>query len=592
MNSDIAMLRQRLRATIDAGAIEAAFQPIVDLKRAEIAGFETLARPTSGGDFKGPSELFDAAERTGLLWDLETVTRGTSLQAASEWPAEAKLFLNTTPEVFADPRFCGAVLESVRATPGLTPSRVVLEITERSEQQHVQGLEEQVRLVKASGFEIAIDDVGAGTSGLNRIMALRPHWLKLDRELVEGIHQDRVRQNLIRFLVRFATLSGVRMIAEGIEKQEELATLMDLGVVFGQGYLLGRPGSRQQTLRADIRDFIRNARLGGPMGLQPDRRGDTVAPFVRPVLTIDSRRRVGEVAAELLRDSEVSGFVVVEGTQPVGWCDRDSLLRAAADNRSGQLIGFVVSPGLACAGPDASIPDVLDLACSRDERNAGTPIVITGERGVLGTLSVTDLLFAASKLARNVQLRIAPLTGLPGRVRADEHLLSLLSPAPSRPDQPRLGTGPSDIAIVDIESFAQYNEQMGYELGDELLRRTVQGLQALAEEQQARIFLAHLGDDRFLVTAPSPTLRSLAHQFAERFDEREKAWASTLSTNAALVPRCRVVLFEAGTRTLRSAQSLYRLAEQLHRGARTGAGASRVVDAAAIVPATTLRASA
>ncbi len=572
MAIDLERLKAQLDATILSGAVEAAFQPIVDLKQGEIAGFETLTRLSDSSQFENPAQLFDAAEKTNSLWSLEELTRRVSLAAAASWPSGAKLFLNTTPQVFADPRFCPTVLGAVRQTPGLTPGRVVLEITERTEHHNAHSLDEQVRLVKAAGFEVAIDDVGAGTSGLNRIMALRPHWLKLDRELIERISRDRVRQNLIRFFVRFATLSGVRLIAEGIEREDELATLMELGVVYGQGYLLGRPGSREQSLRKEIRDFITARRIGGPIGHQHDPRSNVVRRYTRPAFTADSHRRVIDVAAEIMRDPKVSGVLVMDGPRPVGWCDRDALLRAAAEDMNAQQIGFVVRPGIVCAESDTTIPDALELASTRDDRSVGAPLVITGDDGVIGLLAVGDLLHAAADLARDVQLRIAPLTGLPGRVLADEHLAALLGRTPRSPALSRK-IAAYDVALLNIRAFAQYNEAMGYELGDELLRRVVEVFRSVVTAEHEEIFFAHLGNDRFLATAPAGVLEPLLREYLDEFDRRE---ASAAGKQSVPVPRLRAVLAKNASRWLTGAQMLYRLGEQWHGELKPATGASEI----------------
>lgn len=572
-------LREKIEATLNSDGLQAAFQPIVDLRRGEIAGFETLTRLAPGSAFTNPGELFDAAEKSGTLWDLEDRTRAVSLEAASQWRGGTKLFLNTTPQVFSDSRFSQAITTLVKNTPGLTPSRVVLEITERSDQQHIAGLDEQVRLVKAAGFEVAIDDVGAGTSGLNRIMALRPHWLKLDRELIEGIHRDRVRQNLIRFFLRFATLSGVKLIAEGIEQNEELATLMDLGVVYGQGYLLGRPGTRDQAIAPEVVRFIQQQKVGGPMGQQPDRRVGTVGRFVRPVICVDAKRTLSDVAAAVLRDLHISGVVVVDGERPVGWCDRETILRTAADSRAGQQIGFVLEPEVAITAPTTTIPDALELASSREERQVGTPLVVADENGVSGIVSVGDLLHAAADLTRDVQLRIAPLTGLPGRVLADEYLSRLFRNAPTPPgaDETTLRLARThDAALIDVRAFSTYNERMGYELGDELLRRVVETFRRVIGPLGSEIYFAHLGDDRFLATAPAGVLEQPLRSFVAAFDQAEEEITSESNGAGLISPRLRIVLVPDASRWVASAHMLYRIWDRWQRESPTQLAGSEV----------------
>lgn len=506
--------RPALDRLIAAGDVEARFQPIVDLQRSAVAGFEALAAPGPGSGFPDAGELFDAAHGAGRLWTLECLTRSRAISAAAEWPAGTLLFLNCTPEVFANPEFAATVLRDVRSVPGLSPGRVVLELTEKSERQHEEGLEAQVARVKAEGFQVAIDDVGAGASGLNRIMALRPHWLKLDRELVQSIDTDHVRQNLIRFLIHFSTLSGVRVIAEGIESQRELATLVDMGVAYGQGYYLGKPGERGQELPECVARWLRERWTQAESIRFHDPRHARIARFMRPVVKVDARRTVGEIASELMRDPSAPGVAVVDGERCAGWCDRDTILRAAGTVRVAQPVGYLIGPDTPPATAQTTIAEALELAASREEGRAGQPLLVEEAGEVVGLIALRDLLHAAAETSRELHLRTAPLTGLPGRVRAEQHIRALIS---ARRDA---GPGPGVIecSLVDIRNLGHYNGVYGYDLGDQLLKRLVGLLQTEVVGPDKGVFLAHLGDDRFLVTAPAGRLESRLRQVIHRFD--------------------------------------------------------------------------
>ncbi len=506
----------RLLRLIASEGVEAVFQPIVNLERATIAGRETLSRPAKGSGYANASELFDDGEKMGRLWDLELLTRRQSFAAALDWPSEAQLFLNTTPQVMADPRFVGELVQSVRSTPGLTPGRIVIEITERCESRYDDDLVRQVSLLKSFGFEIAVDDVGAGTSGLNRIMALRPRWLKLDRELVVDIQLDRTRQNLIRFLLHFARMSGVRVIAEGIEREEELASLMDLGVVYGQGFFLARPGVRSLQLAPPLVEWLKSRRVNGEATRSRDPRQTPIKRYSRPGMVVASGMCAIDVASLLLREPREPGVVATDGERFVGWCPRDQVLRAAGDGRSHQPVGFLVHPDASIVDPDTSICVALELGCARDERSAGDPLVLGDAGGVVGIATVGDLLQAAATLSREVQSRTAPVTGLPTRVRADEHIGLLIRR--SRPDSTTIRPPSYDAAVVDIRCFADFNAVFGFDLGDQLLQRLVSLIQSEVAGDDHENFVAHLGDDRFLITARSGVLFDRLNRLALAFD--------------------------------------------------------------------------
>ncbi|MCC6676576.1 MAG: EAL domain-containing protein [Phycisphaerales bacterium] len=572
--------RPALERLIAAGDVQARFQPIVDLQRSAIAGFEALSVPSPGHGFDDVTSLFDSAHHNGLLWDLERLTRGMAIAGADGWPAGTLLFLNCTPDVFANPDFAATVLREVREVPGLNPGRIVLELTEKSDNQHVEGLEDQVARVKAEGFQVAIDDVGAGASGLNRIMALRPHWLKLDRELVQAIDSDHVRQNLIRFLIHFAKLSGVRLIAEGIETQQELATLVDMGVAFGQGYYLGKPAGRDQTLAEPVARWLRERWTRAESIRFHDPRHARIARFMRPVVKTDARRTVGEIAAELMRDLSVPGVAVIDGERCAGWCDRDTVLRAAGTIRVAQPIGFLIGADTPPATAQTTIAEALELAASREERSAGQPLLVEEAGEVVGLIAIRDLLHAAAETSRELHLRTAPLTGLPGRVRAEQHIRALIAAA----KDPGQAAVPREAALIDIRNLGHYNGVYGYDLGDQLLKRLVAMLQAEIVADDDQLFLAHLGDDRFLITAPrnrlEPRLRQVIRHFdaslmavsseeagpARSLTESEQERLESLAASFVRRPggvSLRVVLLQDPFSTLASPRDLYRMGDTL-----------------------------
>lgn len=508
---------QRLERLVRDGLVDTAFQPIVDLRRGIVLGLEALCRPQPESGFANAGELFDAAAAADRLWDVERVARLTALRAAASWKAGVLLFMNCSPQVFGDARFADTVRDELLHAGGLAPGRVVLEITERSEAPFASDLLEQAHRVKDHGFQLAIDDVGAGTSGLSRIMLLRPNWLKLDRELVASVDRDRVRQNLIRFMLHFGRLSGVQIVAEGIEEASEVASLMELGVSIGQGYFLGRPGQARQSLDPGVLEALRNARQGTDAGHAHDPRELQADAYGRSVLALDGSERVSQAALRILRDPGVPGVAVTEAGCLVGWCARDELLRAASDARASQPLGMIARSCATAPADGTNVLALLELAACREESAAGCPVLLVKGETPVGVLTVTDLLHAALDACRSVRTRTAPLTGLPGRVCCDQHLAELLEAriGDAASVQARLGY---DAAIVDVRGFSAYNAAYGYDMGDTLIQHLVSLLRGTVVGDDPHTFLGHLGDDRFLVTALQGTLEMRLLRLVYRFD--------------------------------------------------------------------------
>lgn len=239
---------RRLGDLLDRQALHPRFQAIVCLQTGLPVAYECLTRPEAAS-FAHADELFDTADRCGQLWNLEALARAAALRELAHLPASAQVFLNCSPAVFSDPRFPEAIAENIRQTPALEPSRLVLEITERADDAAPGDLARNVEAVRSLGFRVALDDLGARMNGLERLVTLRPDWLKLDRTLASAIDTDPVRQGLVRHFARFAAEIGVGLVAEGVETDAELRTLIELGAPHAQGYRLGRPVTAIEAAR-------------------------------------------------------------------------------------------------------------------------------------------------------------------------------------------------------------------------------------------------------------------------------------------------------------------------------------------------------
>ena len=222
-----------LRALLGARAFQSHFQPIVDLRTGAVVGAEALTRFADGSS---PEARFGEASALGLGIELELATLSAAVAAApSLVPSSAWLSLNVSPELMLSP-----ACDEVRAVIDLRDRDVVLEL---SEQQLVTDYDAVRAALRSTGDGVrwSIDDAGSGFASLRHILQLEPAFIKLDRSWVEAVDADPAKQAMIAGLCHFAQHTGAQLIAEGIETEPERAVLCDLGVVLGQGFLLGRP---------------------------------------------------------------------------------------------------------------------------------------------------------------------------------------------------------------------------------------------------------------------------------------------------------------------------------------------------------------
>ncbi len=492
---------------IRPGSLRAVFQPIIDLSRGDIIGYEALVRPAPESGIHGPAEAFDLAAQAGVLWELEEAARVACVNAAINQSQELLLFFNTSPRVFIDLRYEEAVTRLI-SNAGLAPARVVLEITERAEDPHSDALREQTQRLKRCGFQVAIDDVGAGASGLRRMMALRPQWLKLDRDLIDGVDTDPYKQNLLDFFVHFARMSGVNLIAEGVERIEELATLIDLGIVHAQGYLLGRPASPAPTLETELAEWIRARYAARRQTRRGHAHAQTVHDAMRPPFVREAQTSATEVARDLLAEPRFSGLVVVDGRRCCGWISRDDALRAAVTTPY-IAIGELTRLASPTVDPTTPLSDVLSAVASREESDLLEPTIVAQEGKVLGIISLRDLLRAGAQVATGNDVHLTPLTGMPDRLESDRRIITYIARGAQ-----------VDAAFIDIRDFGAFNNRFGPESGDLLLRILSGALSCGLGEQagDTASMVAHLGDDRFLLIKHGGEIEKLVASVIDEFE--------------------------------------------------------------------------
>jgi len=232
-SGDRAEILPRIQQVLHDKTITPLFQPIQDLGTGATVGHEALARfpdPSVGG----PARWFTDAFTVGLGVDLEWLAATSPLAYLDTAPPERFLAVNMSPATVLH------VVEHQFCEPDLFP-RIVIELTEHVPVEDYPALHRALAPMRSRGARLSADDVGSGYAGFRHLLRLQPDIIKLDISLIAGIDRSHEQQALTRALLAFANDVGAQVIAEGIEEPDELSALQDLGVPWGQGYLLGRP---------------------------------------------------------------------------------------------------------------------------------------------------------------------------------------------------------------------------------------------------------------------------------------------------------------------------------------------------------------
>lgn len=223
---------------IETRAFDVVYQPIVDIQRPggerPIVGYEALSRFANGS----PPAWFSAASRAGLRVGLELAAIRSAIAGFQTAPESVYLALNASVETLCSPFLFDSL-------DGIAPNRVVLELPEDTIIEGYEGTKVHIDRLVSRGYRLAMDDLARGRIDLWYLVRLRPAIIKIDLSMIRDIDVDPSKQSLVNGLRLLGDVLRAEVVAEGIEREGELALLQQLGVQFGQGYLLGRPGPLQ-----------------------------------------------------------------------------------------------------------------------------------------------------------------------------------------------------------------------------------------------------------------------------------------------------------------------------------------------------------
>lgn len=457
------------------------FQVILDLENRRPLGFEALARCPKNSVFSSPAQLFAVAARFGRLHELNALCVSLALERFAELDLPGKLFINTVPGGPLSPMDLIA-----RSAMGDEPDRVVLELSELHPFEDPTALQDFSDRGRAIGVELALDDLGAGYSGLKTWSQLHPDYIKIDRHFIAGIDRDTVKREFVRSIAEIARGLRCHVIAEGVETLDELLTLRMLHIRYVQGYLVHRPeASPAMPFRVSGL-----GRLSSVVSAPTARPSETVAAIMVPVKPLEADALAEVVNEVFQKNPGINALPVVRAERLVGIVSRRVITELFSQRFAYALHGRKPIGDLAVMPVvvDWTTPmqEVSRLVTARDAEDMAQDIVVTRNGRYAGVAKVAALL----KNITDMQIRSArysnPLTQLPGNVPIYEEVDALLR-----------SMAEFHIAYFDINNFKPFNDHYGYSLGDEVITCLAGILcDAVCPEQD---FVGHIGGDDFVV---------------------------------------------------------------------------------------------
>lgn len=508
-------LRAELLSIIQNRTIKSVYQPIVSLSDGIVMGYEALTRGPDQSVLHSPLRLFTTAEEEGMLYSLDRLARAKAIEGAFTETQDQLLFLNVSAEILNDPDFVpGRTLELLEKR-GLSPGQVVFEITERSSIQDFEAAKHILDHYRKQGYRIAIDDAGAGYSSLQAIAELQPDFIKMDRSLIHNLHLSKTKEYILETMLTFAQKLGIYLIAEGIETREELTKLTRMGIHYGQGYLLGRPGLEEAVVSSELLGHIMMHRKI----LETARSVWSIGDICIPCQVFEYSTPISIVANYFKHSTDSAGAVIVKEQLPVGLIMRDRLFQQLAGQYGYSLfwnrpIDQLMDPQPLIVDEQVPVEEVSQYTTARDSQNFYDLVVITSEGRVRGTASIRSILECITT-AKMESAKVAnPLTGLPGNLQIHREINKRL-----------LDSKKFSVIYGDIDYFKWFNDRYGFHRGDQLIQFTADCFQqTIGLLGHPYDFVGHIGGDDFIVITGSEEPEKLCGEMLRRFDLGAKAF--------------------------------------------------------------------
>lgn len=492
------------------------FQPIISLQSGDVLGFEALSRISQEGLFDNVELMFRFAEQSGNVWMLEQLCRQSILKELSKQKEifdsyHAKLFMNVNPNVLHDAKFQAGFTKEYTRRYGIDTDRITFEVTEREQIENETSFINAIEHYKSQNYQIAIDDVGSAYAGLNRICNLLPEYIKLDISLVRNVYANSTKYALIKGLVEFSVNSGIYLIAEGIETQKELETLIDLGVQYGQGYFLSRPDLVLHSCSAELRDTIRQRSHNAYKSMHPGIDRYQVRNILRPALTVQPNTRIEQVLTYVQENEEVSGICMLESNRVTGILTRENFLKKLSGRYGFSLyakkeISKIIDRNFLQVDVESSISHVTQLALQREKGNLYDFVVVQENGQYLGIVTIENLLSRTMEINVSAAKSANPLTGLPGNLVIEQVICEHFEKKDA-----------CTIYYLDLDNFKAFNDVYGFEKGDEVICILAD---VLREHSNPNDFVGHVGGDDFVMVRTGYQSSAFADLIRQEFEFR------------------------------------------------------------------------
>ncbi|MBC3888558.1 EAL domain-containing protein [Acetobacterium paludosum] len=502
--------REEFLEILNQKNIQTVFQPIVSLRDGGVYGYEALSRGPKYSALHTPDILFKCAQQYNKLWELEFLCRLKAFEASFEMGMEFKIFLNVNPNIMEDIKFRKGFTKEYLNEFSIDPKRIIFEITENEAINNISDFIKTVDNYKEQDYRIAIDDAGAGYSGLNLISDIHPNFIKLDMKLIRDIDSDVTKQSLIKCLNEFASFTETALIAEGIETREELQILIELGIQYGQGFFLQRPNAVIKPISKDVIEIIKEENANKRKLLDNSVFDVKIDSICKLVKTIGPNILVSQVDELFKKDETISGFCVVHKDIPIGVITRNALYKKISGQYgyilySNKPVKNIMDKNFMRADYQTTIDVVGKDAMQREFDKIYDFVVISRKDKFYGIVTVKDLMEKLIEIEFVYAKHLNPLSELPGNLMIEQALERSINTKDKK-----------TILYFDLDNFKAYNDLYGFENGDKVLKDFAQILKSKIPDDD---FIGHIGGDDFVAIVSKKKTEQLCTTIIAAFNE-------------------------------------------------------------------------
>jgi diguanylate cyclase (GGDEF)-like protein len=480
---------QALHKILETAALIPLFQPIISLKKNKIYGYEALIRGPSDSGLHSPVNLFDAASRHGRLAELDLLCREVAIKHFGQLNLKQKLFINTIPAALLQSGYQHGLTLGFLEKAGIPADQVVIELTEQYPIDDYNLMRDATEHYRDMGFSIAIDDLGAGYSGLRTWSELRPDFVKLDRHFMHNIHDDAQKRQFVQSMLDIANGIDCQVIGEGIEIREEYVAAQDMKIDFVQGYYFSRPTEKPTKL---IKPELFNKRRTKSIFKQIQPRANTLVSSLLTTLNpLNNNDTVNTVGDRFQQDNDLISLPVINNEgRAIGMVWRNEFMTLYASRYGRDLHGrkpiqMFMDQDPIIADMRLPLKTLSQMITSQDEHHQHSMFIITNKGQYRGVGSLMDLLRQITDIQLISARHANPLSGLPGNVPISEQTKEAIKHN-------------HDVVVCyfDLDNFKPYNDIYGYGKGDTVISETAK---ILCKHMNSEIdFVGHVGGDDFI----------------------------------------------------------------------------------------------